>query len=57
LRTGGGRKPEQGPEAGGASNAFALLAEEGKKERVMGQVEYYFSPDNLVRDLYFRKQV
>ena len=57
LRTGGGRKQEQGSNAGGAPNAFALLAEEGKKERILGQVEYYFSPDNLARDVYFRKQV
>jgi len=41
----------------GAPNALEMVAEEAKRERILGQIEYYFSPDNLAKDLHLRKQV
>jgi hypothetical protein len=50
----GARKQQDGVVT---QNAFEVLAEEGKKDKILAQIEYYFSVENLVKDVYFRKQM
>lgn len=39
------------------SNAFVPGDEDSKKTYILEQIEYYFSLDNLLKDVYFRKQM
>lgn len=45
------------PVAPAAHSASSITDSEALKPYIVGQVEYYFSVENLVRDAYFRRQM